>query len=646
MDSPLWDRVQDVLGGAEQALPAELDALLDERCEGDLELRREVESLLSASETAYDYFSGLMGRLVDAVEAERPAEWLTPGCVVEGFRVGEKLGAGGMGEVYRATDLSLGRDVALKVLTETLAHDPAQVARFKREARLLAVLNHPSIAAIHGLEEVGERAVLVLELVEGPTLGERLAKGALGVGEVVEIAAQIADALAAAHAAGIVHRDLKPANVKFTREGRVKVLDFGIAKALQRHESGSTDGSAHTETALRTDEAGKIRGTLPYMSPEQLGGGSVGPRTDLWALGVLVYEALTGRRPFDGELPQAIMAAIFEREPDWSVLPGSVPDDLSRLVRRCLRKEPELRPASAAEIRASLESLRSRGARAEDLRQEIRFCTATDGVRIAYATVGSGRTIVKSANWLNHLEYDWDSPVWRHLLRSFAERFRLIRYDERGNGLSDWEVEDLSFDAFVRDLETVTECAAPERFALFGVSQGCAVSVAYSVLHPDRVSHLILLGGYALGASVRGSKEDAEAAEAMATIMRFGWGKDNPAFRQLFTSRMIPGATREQMDWFNELQRITTSPEIAYRLRCTFNHIDVRDLLPKVSVPTLVLHAKGDAAVPFEQGRLLAREIPGARFVPLESDNHLLLAEEPAWARCLEEIESFLGGGG
>jgi len=297
----------------------------------------------------------------------------------------------------------------------------------------------------------------------------------------------------------------------------------------------------------------------------------------------------------------------------------------------------------ALEAREALESLRARGALPEALRHEIRFCTAADGVRIAYATVGSGPTIVKAANWLNHLEYDWDSPVWRHLLRSLAERYRLIRYDERGNGLSDWEVEELSLEAFVRDLETVVDAAAPDRFALFGISQGCAVSIAYSVRHPERVSHLILLGGYALGASERGSKEDAEAADAMATLMRFGWGKDNPAFRQLFTSRMIPGASREQMDWFNELQRMTTSPEIAYRLRLAFNHIDVVDLLPKVRVPTLVLHAKGDALVPFEQGRLLARGIPGARFCPLESDNHLLLEEEPAFGRFLEELATFLG---
>ena len=277
------------------------------------------------------------------------------------------------------------------------------------------------------------------------------------------------------------------------------------------------------------------------------------------------------------------------------------------------------------------------------MRQEIRFCTAPDGTQIAYATVGQGPPLVKTANWLNHLEYDWQSPVWRHLLRALAKDRLLVRYDERGNGLSDWDVEDISFEAFVSDLETVVDAVGIERFPLLGISQGCAVSIAYAVRHPERVSRLILYGGYAKGRLKRGSQASSEEAAAMATLMRHGWGQENPAFRQMFTSLFMPGATNEQAQWFNDLQRITTSPENAVRIRRTIDEIEVSELLPQVAVPTLVLHCRDDAVSPFDLGRRMAAIIPGARFVALEGRNHMMLEDEPAWPRFLQEVRSFLG---
>ena len=279
------------------------------------------------------------------------------------------------------------------------------------------------------------------------------------------------------------------------------------------------------------------------------------------------------------------------------------------------------------------------------MQQEIRFCTAPDGTQIAYATVGQGPPLVKAANWLNHLEYDWQSPVWRHLLRALAKDRLLVRYDERGNGLSDWEVEDISFEAFVSDLETVVDAVGIERFPLLGISQGCAVSIAYAVRHPERVSRLILYGGYAKGRLKRGSQASSEEAEALATLMRQGWGRENPAFRQMFTSLFMPGATSEQAQWFNDLQRITTSPENAVRIRRTIDEIEVSELLPQVAVPTLVLHCRDDAVSPFDLGRRMAAMIPGARFVALEGRNHMMLEGEPAWPRFLQEVSSFLGEG-
>jgi pimeloyl-ACP methyl ester carboxylesterase/DNA-binding winged helix-turn-helix (wHTH) protein len=278
----------------------------------------------------------------------------------------------------------------------------------------------------------------------------------------------------------------------------------------------------------------------------------------------------------------------------------------------------------------------------ERLRQDIHFCTAPDGVRIAYAAVGHGPPLIKTANWLNHLEYDWQSPVWKHLLHALAANHRLIRYDARGNGLSDWQVDDISFEAFVRDLESVVEATGLRRFALMGMSQGCAFSVAYAVRYPKRVSHLVLYGGYARGKRRRGSPLDMEQSDALLTLMRQGWGQENPAFRQIFTSLFIPDGSTEQMQWFNDLQRITTSPENAVRIRQAVDDIDVSELLPQVKAPALVLHCRNDAVHPFDEGRRLAAGIPGARFVALEGSNHVILANDPAWPRFIEEISNFL----
>jgi pimeloyl-ACP methyl ester carboxylesterase/DNA-binding winged helix-turn-helix (wHTH) protein len=310
-----------------------------------------------------------------------------------------------------------------------------------------------------------------------------------------------------------------------------------------------------------------------------------------------------------------------------------------RLIRTMARKG--LRFVGTVSEQARLSAPRPSSPTAADRpQQEVRFCTAADGVRIAYALAGQGPPLVKTANWLNHLEYDWQSPVWSHMLRALAAKHRLIRYDARGNGLSDWDVGEISFDAFVRDLETVIQANSLKRFPLFGISQGCAVSIAYAVRYPERVSRLVLYGGFARGRNRRGLEE----ADTVLALVRQGWGRENPAFRQFFTSLFLPEGTTEQMQWFNDLQRITTSPENAVRILQATGDIDVSDLLPRVRVPTLVLHCRNDAAQPFDEGRRIAAGIPGARFVALEGNNHLILENEPSWARLIEEIETFLTG--
>ena len=302
------------------------------------------------------------------------------------------------------------------------------------------------------------------------------------------------------------------------------------------------------------------------------------------------------------------------------------------------RLEPELVPLGAADDDGSPEGEHS----ADPASQDIRFCVAEDGVRIAYARVGHGAPLLKPANWMTHLEFDWQSPVWRHWIRELSRDRCLIRYDERGNGLSDWDVADLSFEACVRDLEAVVEASRLERFPMLGISQGCALATAYAVRHPERVSGLVLYGGYARGWAKRGSPSENARRLALGTLIEHGWGQDNPAFRQVFTTLFIPDATLEQGKWFNDLQRVTASPSNAFRLHEMFGDVQVEALLPQVRVPTLVLHSRQEGVVPFEEGRRIAMAIPGARFVPLESRNHILLESEPAWGRFLTEVRSFL----
>jgi class 3 adenylate cyclase/pimeloyl-ACP methyl ester carboxylesterase len=278
-----------------------------------------------------------------------------------------------------------------------------------------------------------------------------------------------------------------------------------------------------------------------------------------------------------------------------------------------------------------------------NMAQMIKYCRAPDGVRIAYAISGSGPPLVKTGNWMNHLEYDWESPIWRHVLRGLSRSHTLIRYDARGNGMSDWDVDTVSLDAWVTDLETVVDAAGVERFPLLGISQGGAISVAYAVRHPERVSHLILYGAFALGGR-KGTPAVKEVCDAMSTFMRLGWGAHNSTFRQMFTGLMIPGATHEQADIFNELQRKTTSPECAVRYFDVVNDFDIIDLLSKVKAPTLVMHVRDDKMVPLGWGRKLAAGIPGARFIALPGRNHLFLGHEPASDRFFEEVSLFLKG--
>jgi len=276
-------------------------------------------------------------------------------------------------------------------------------------------------------------------------------------------------------------------------------------------------------------------------------------------------------------------------------------------------------------------------------RQRIAFCRAADGVRLAYAVAGDGPPLVRAANWMTHLGYDTESPVWRHWVRDMSLRHKFIRYDERGCGLSDWDAAEFTFSDWVADLESVVEALGLERFPLLGVSQGAAVAVAYAARHPERVTRLVLSGAYARGRFVRAMTEDEKRAAALdLDLARVGWGRDEPAFRQVFAAQFLPDGTRADWAAFDQLQRRTTSPENAVRFLEVFARIDVRDQAGQVQCPTLILHSRDDHRVPMRYGEELASLIPDSRLVALSSNNHLLTATEPAWRVFCDELEAFL----
>jgi pimeloyl-ACP methyl ester carboxylesterase/DNA-binding CsgD family transcriptional regulator len=280
------------------------------------------------------------------------------------------------------------------------------------------------------------------------------------------------------------------------------------------------------------------------------------------------------------------------------------------------------------------------------MQQSIRYLKTADGVQLAWATMGNGPPLIKAASWLTHLQYDLESPVWNHWLRFFATHFRLTRYDERGCGMTQWRVPDVSMPRWIEDLEAVAAASQPQgSMAVLGISQGAAASIGFAVRHPERVSHLILYGGYATGWARRGDEEGLRRYQAIVELIRLGWGTDNVAFRQIFTSRFVPDASAGQLEWFNELCRKTTTPEVAAHLMLARSEVDVRDLLGQVRVPTLVVHAAGDTVTPIGASRELAAGIPNAEFVQLESRNHVLLEYEPAWERFKQIVLEFTGQG-
>jgi serine/threonine protein kinase/alpha-beta hydrolase superfamily lysophospholipase len=655
MNQERWAQVQELFQKALDLNAEQRSALMGQVRAGDSGLEEVVMTLLRAHEVRGPLDASLDEARVSSQERllgdSEDIMKSVARSLADRYRVEEMIGRGGMAVVYRAHDLRLDRPVALKVMGSGL-EGASGAGRFLQEVRLAANLHHPNILSVHDSGEADGHLYYVMPLVGGESLRQRLRReGRFPPEETLEMAAAVAGALDYAHRHEIIHRDVKPDNILF-HEDNPLVADFGIALALD------------TVGDNRLTTPGLLVGTPNYMSPEQVSGSVLDGSTDGYALACVVYECLAGEPPFQG--PNALAVAskhIVEPVPTLSDKADGVPPEVDVVFRRGLAKTPgeryttvgdfvrALREAMSLSVRtisgprttvAPIDGIETPLSGPTIRDQEIRFCVSRDGVNIAYASVGEGIPLIKTSNWLSHLEYDWHSPMWRHWWNGLGKRSRLIRYDARGTGLSDRRVEDISLDAWVDDLEAVVDASGVDEFALLGISQGGAIAVEYAVRHPERVSHLILHGAYSRGRLVRSSPEDNERAMLDVSLVKHGWGKENPAFRQVFSTLFMPSATPQQLDWFDEIQRVSVTAENAARIIKACHYVDVRALAEQVLAPTLVLHSTRDARIPFEEGRLLARLIPGARFVPLDSENHIPLGNEPAWPKFLDAVWRFL----
>ncbi|MDX1394712.1 MAG: alpha/beta fold hydrolase [Gemmatimonadota bacterium] len=661
MTNPRWARVREIFHEALDSVDP--DAYVADASGGDEDVEREVRKLLDAHAA-----TGILPRLDGEVLSPAPGsdetgptadglddmEDLLTGALAGRYEVERRIGAGGMAAVYLARDLRHGRDVAIKVLKPRLV-DREGVDRFLREIRLTARLHHPHILPLFDSGEVGGTPYYVMPFVDGSNLAHRIREaGQLPVGEALGIAGQVASALDFAHAQGVVHRDVKPGNV-LLRADATFVSDFGIGFALEA-ASGS-----------RITDSGVAIGTPSYMSPEQVAGDDdVDERTDVYALACMVYEMLAGEPPFTGRYPRTVMLRhVRDTVPHLSSARPALGPAVDAIFQKALAKSPADRFATSGQFVQALSqtlvvdphrlelgvapiidrptpaSIRFDDTASTTLNQKVRICTARDGVKIAWARSGSGPPLVKAANWLSHLEHDAKSPMWRHWWSGLSRHHTLIRYDERGQGLSDREAADISFEAWVADLEAVVDAAGLDRFTLLGVSKGGAIATAYAHRHPERVERMVLLGAYPQGRAKAGDAEWATKARVEVELVKLGWGQANPAFRQVFSSLFFPDADPQRIAWFNELQRVSATPENAARIMEAAFDIDVAREARELTVPTLILHSQDEERVPVAAGRYFASLIPGAEFVPLPSRNHIPLEHEPAWKQFLEVFEEF-----
>ncbi|HZI62974.1 MAG TPA: alpha/beta fold hydrolase [Pyrinomonadaceae bacterium] len=560
------------------------------------------------------------------------------------FRVLGNAGQGGMGVVYRAHDVKLGRDVALKFVTQVGDYDRELHERLRREARSLAALSHPNIVTIHDIDEVNNAPFLVLEWINGKPLNEALFSRPLSTGDFQRIALPVAEALGSAHDQGIVHRDLKPSNVLVSNEGHIKVVDFGLAKFRD-----------FDRDVILT--AGTV-GTIAYMSPEQASGGELGPASDVFSFGIVAYELLTGERPFKGDGLGAVLSAIMNgSHRALREVRSDLPEQLFAVVERCLEVDPVRRFQNGRELANALRQIAASSSfdaptkiiatapRTSAKQQDIQFCTTSDGVHLAYSVIGNGPLLVRVLGHFTHLEMEWEWPDLRHFWEQLAARFTVVRYDGRGTGLSDNYAGEFTEDTRQIDLDAVLKAVGAEKAILLGISEGGWTAATYALHHPEQITHLVLYGAYCRGARARPGY-DAEEDEALVTLIRKGWGRDTPRFRQVFTSLFFqPDADPKLIAHFNEIQRASADPETAARYHESCHaRGDGQELFRQLRLPTLVVHCRDDMAVSADEGRLLASLIPGAHLVLLPSHTHYFPTDREVVSKVVGAISRFIDG--
>lgn len=583
-------------------------------------------------------------------------EPVRPGMMFGRYEIVEQIGAGGMGEVYLARDVHLDRKVAIKLLAEEFTRDARSLRRFVREARAASALNHPNILTVYEIHNEDGIHFIATEFIEGETLRRMIAARRIDLCDALDIAAQIAGALAAAHASGIVHRDIKPENVMIRPDGYVKVLDFGVAKLTEtdpgRPAAGSDESNTHTD-------AGMIMGTLDYMSPEQARGLAVDERSDLFSLGGVLYEMITGRAPFVGATRGDVLVSLLDHEPPpVHTLAAGAPPALEALLRRLLAKDRNARASSAEAVQHELKDMRQElelaARRATEILRpplpdstllrapEIRYARSGD-VNIAYQVVGDAPLdLVFVMGWVSHLEYFWAEPRFARFLTRLASFSRLILFDKRGTGLSDRVplTELPTLEQRMDDVRAVMDAVGSENAVLCGVSEGGPMCSLFAATYPEKVTALVMIGTYAkrIWAPDYPWAPTIEARARFFEEINQHWGgpvgiderapslADDPAFR----------------DWWATYLRMGASPGAALALTQMNAEIDVRHVLGSIRLPSLVIHRTGDLCLRVEEGRYVAGRIPGSKFVELPGADHLpFVGDQEA---ILDEIEMFLTG--
>lgn len=547
-----------------------------------------------------------------------------------------------MGEIYRAEDLKLGRQVAIKFLSSSLS-DKGDHARERllREARSASLLSHPGIVTIFSIEQYEDSDFIVMEYIEGESLGSILRRGPLEPAMVLDLGAQLADALSAAHALNVVHRDIKPENIVITSRGQAKILDFGLAKMVQ-----SPDEIIPSLVHENLTESGVVMGTVAYMSPEQTRGETLNSKSDVFSLGSVLYEAATGKTPFTSTSILLTMHEIATAiPPKPSRLKPEIPEGFDALIDRALTKDKDVR-CSADELADGLKLMKGTTSGSHPrlitgsigLRPQTRYTRSGD-VNIAYQVLGSGpRDLVFVMGWVSHLEYFWEEPNFAKFLRRLASFSRLILFDKRGTGLSDRLTQLPTLEQRMDDVRAVMDAVGSQKAILCGISEGGPMCNLFAATYPERTHGLIMIGTYAK----RIWDADYPWAPTLEQRERFfeeieqKWGGPVGIYER------APSLAHDSRfrEWWATYLRMGASPGAAVALTRMNAEIDVRHILPSIRVPTLILHRTGDRCIKIEEGRYLAQRIPTARFVELPGEDHLPFVGDQE--DVLREVEQFL----